>query len=979
MTLHHPANPARPNAKALSPRLLSAMILASVAPGSAWAAAAAAALPAASYEFNTSFLATGTSQVDFSRFAQGNVVLPGTYRADIVVNGTPLGREDVTFKDVDGQTSAMPCLEMATLTRWGVNLDKVARGDGTRSEQEVKAHTLTSDTLCGDIAASIPGAALSFNESTQTLTLSVPQLFMNNAARGYVDPSQWDSGVNAGILGYSFSSSHTTGPYSSTQSYLGLNAGVNLDAWHLRHQGSLSWSSHGRQRYQNIASYVQRDVPSLHAQLRVGDSFTSGQVADSFRVRGVSLATDPRMYPQSQQGYAPTVRGTAESNARVTIRQNGYIIYETTVAPGPFEIDDLFPTGYGGDLEVTVTEADGRKNIFLVPYTAVPQLLRPGMTQFSATAGELQQYGTGTSKPWVAQGTWQHGFNNTLTGFASATTSQGYAQLGGGVAVNTPYGALGLNLAASHTAMSGSSDVHGQSVGITFAKNWTQAGTNLSLGAYRFSSQGYLGLLDAVNVRELNRRGDDFNAYARQRSRLDLSINQKIGGNGQLFVNGSTTDYWGGSGRQTSYSAGYSSSFKSANWSLSVQRIRTQTATYKTPSQLDAETADDIFYGPGHTTLPGTTDNRVMLTVSVPLGTSPKAPSLFSSLSRDTGSNPSKGIQLGVNGVAGNDNNITYGVSANRTIGQGDSKYFNANLGYQGSYANVRGGYSRYNDSNQISASADGGVIVHGGGVSFSQQLGDTIGLIEARDAAGAKVGTGNGVRVDGRGYAVVPYLTPYQLNTVSLDPEGTATDVELKATTQTVAPRLGSVVKLKFETESGRAVVIRASQANGEPLPFGADVLDAQGNAVGVVGQAGKIFARGLIDQGTLTVKWSDAEEGQCRIAYALPPLAKGKRQQVADMVQGTCVSGGQSTHTDKNHSTWDSSLETVPLGPDSHHPDATPATPPSNDGASWLPQPASHTATSWAPDVTRQIKPSLQLNPLFEQSLGLAPGART
>ncbi|MCT6957964.1 fimbria/pilus outer membrane usher protein, partial [Salmonella enterica] len=84
------------------------------------------------------------------------------------------------------------------------------------------------------------------------------------------------------------------------------------------------------------------------------------------------------MLPDSMRGYAPTVRGVAETNAKVTVRQNGVVLYETTVAPGPFTISDLYATGYGGDLAVTVTEADGRVRSFAVPYASVPQLLRPG-------------------------------------------------------------------------------------------------------------------------------------------------------------------------------------------------------------------------------------------------------------------------------------------------------------------------------------------------------------------------------------------------------------------------------------------------------------------------------------------------------------------------------------------------------------------------------------------------------------------------
>ncbi len=111
---------------------------------------------------------------------------------------------------------------------------------------------------------------------------------------------------------------------------------------------------------------------------------------DSVAFRGVQIATDDRMLPESLRGYAPVVRGTAQSNARVTIRQNGQVIYETNVSPGPFEIKDLYATGYGGNLDVTVTEADGRTENFTVPFASVAQSLRPGTTRFSVTAGQLR-------------------------------------------------------------------------------------------------------------------------------------------------------------------------------------------------------------------------------------------------------------------------------------------------------------------------------------------------------------------------------------------------------------------------------------------------------------------------------------------------------------------------------------------------------------------------------------------------------------
>ncbi len=50
--------------------------------------------------------------------------------------------------------------------------------------------------------------------------------------------------------------------------------------------------------------------------------------------RGVQLMSDDEMQPDSMNGFAPIVRGVAHSNAKVTIAQHGYVIYETYVSPG---------------------------------------------------------------------------------------------------------------------------------------------------------------------------------------------------------------------------------------------------------------------------------------------------------------------------------------------------------------------------------------------------------------------------------------------------------------------------------------------------------------------------------------------------------------------------------------------------------------------------------------------------------------------
>ncbi|MCK8653441.1 fimbria/pilus outer membrane usher protein, partial [Ralstonia insidiosa] len=155
------------------------------------------------------------------------------------------------------------------------------------------------------------------------------QIYEQRNARGYVDPSQWDAGTTAATVSYNANAYTNTGGTNYSSGYLGINAAAHSGSWHVYHQGSLNLSSFGGTSYQSAATYLQHDLPAWREQLTAGDLFTSGEMFDSVRVRGVRLATEDRMLPQSLRGFAPVVRGVAETNARVVVRQNGYLIYET--------------------------------------------------------------------------------------------------------------------------------------------------------------------------------------------------------------------------------------------------------------------------------------------------------------------------------------------------------------------------------------------------------------------------------------------------------------------------------------------------------------------------------------------------------------------------------------------------------------------------------------------------------------------------
>ncbi|EOV8198857.1 fimbria/pilus outer membrane usher protein, partial [Shigella sonnei] len=135
-------------------------------------------------------------------------------------------------------------------------------------------------------------------------------------------------------------------------------------AWRLRASGNYNWMTDSGSNYDFKNRYIQRDIASLRSQLILGESYTTGETFDSVSIRGIRLYSDSRMLPPTLASFAPIIHGVANTNAKVTITQGGYKIYETTVPPGAFVIDDLSPSGYGSDLIVTVEESDGSKRTF---------------------------------------------------------------------------------------------------------------------------------------------------------------------------------------------------------------------------------------------------------------------------------------------------------------------------------------------------------------------------------------------------------------------------------------------------------------------------------------------------------------------------------------------------------------------------------------------------------------------------------------
>jgi len=163
--------------------------------------------------------------------------------------------------------------------------------------------------------------------------------------------------------------------------------------------------------------------------------------------------------------------------------------------------------------------------------------------------------------------------------------------------------------------------------------------------------------------------------------------------------------------------------------------------------------------------------------------------------------------------------------------------------------------------------------------MAFSAYQSKTYAVVKAADAGGAHVVGYPNIVLNKQGLALVPNLNPYRINELAIDPKGIDLDVELDATQQRVIPVEGAVVKLNYQTRKGKSLLIRARQADGNVLPYGASVQDEKGNKVSTVSQGGQIYLRLDKEINQLQVSWGDRSAERCQLNLDPDTLASSEK----------------------------------------------------------------------------------------------------
>ncbi|WP_227720632.1 fimbria/pilus outer membrane usher protein [Yersinia proxima] len=797
-----------------------------------------------------------SATTDLSAFETAGQIPAGSYLVTLFVNQVDLGQHQVMFK-ADKQGKVEPELTPAFLHEMGVNTQALPAFVG-----------LPPDVAIDNINELIPEARVRFDFAQQRLELSIPQIAMQANTQGAVDPALWDQGVPALLLNYSANGGRNwqDGQYDGgntvqTNLFASVRGGLNWQAWRLRSDMTYTYNesrggnsdSQNNQQTQFSNTYLQRDIAALRSEILVGESNTENDVFDSIPFRGIKLNSSDDMLPISLRGFAPVISGIAQSNARVTISQNGNVVYQTFVAPGPFRINDLFQTGQGGDLTVTITETDGTVRTQTLALSSLPVMRRPGSLKYELTTGRYNGGITTSSKESdFVLGTLIYGLPYDVTLYGGGLVAQDYASMvaGSGVSLGS-FGALSADITTSSTTLAGQdSRQQGSSYRIRYAKSLLETGTSIDLAAYRYSTRHYYSFSDFNSQGYQLSEGQVPWALERQRSNFQVQLNQQLGSWGSTYLSLQRNDFWGNDKVMNTVSAGYNGSYRGVSYGLaySINRVK------------------------GEGDWPE--DRQLSLNMQVPLNLFSQAQSASRSYARYQMTHNNQGQVQQQAGISGSalDDRLSYSAMQGWSNGNTPSTS-SLNAGYQGSKGMANMGYSYGSQSRSLNMGGNGAVVVHPGGVTLSQMLGSSAAIVSAPGAGGVSVMNGN-VRTDSRGYAVVPYLSNYQNNSISLNPTTLPDDVDITHSSLNVYPTKGAVVMANFATRVGYQALVTLQQGN-QPLPFGALVTvdnasDGKTNT-GIVGDNGQVYLSGLPEKGQLQVKWGSSAEQQCRAVFNL------------------------------------------------------------------------------------------------------------
>ncbi|WP_286636571.1 PefC/AfrB family outer membrane usher protein [Citrobacter sp. Cpo090] len=751
----------------------------------------------ASEKLDMSFI-QGGHNVDKEAWSMlnGNFI-PGRYLVDVIVNGKTYGKQilDVSPNDSDGL-----CLTEEWLNKSNIFISSSYFKEGYDTSRQ-----------CYNLSKGV-STKVELDVPTQTLTFNIPQQGLAEAPENI----EWDYGTSAFRMNYNINA-NTGRNYSSAFGSAALKA--NIGNWVVN---STATSTAGDSGYHSSIDMftATRAIRFLRADLAAGKVNAGDSLLGSSGMYGISLTRNNSMKP-GNLGYTPVFSGIANGPSRVTLSQEGRILYSEIMPAGPFSITDV-SLYTSGDVKMTITGEDGHEHVQVFPMTVMTGLLNPGQHEFSIAGGVADD--NSDLEGGIFSASYGYGLNG-LTLRSGVVLNQDYQGVSAGVVTSLgKLGAVSADGAWSVAKYDTQPSRSGSKTRVAWSKKLESTGTGLRVNWSRTQNDEFTELsgFDPTDIWLKDKKGRHV------RDEWNVGISQPVKGLFSLSASAWQRDYHNYTGKDAGLSGSLSTQVAGVSLNLGA------TASRNTQ---------------------GKEDWAVSASVSVPFTLFDQRYSSSSSVTS------SKGQGVGFSsGVSGSLNDkFSYGINGGRD--SSGSTTSGLNMSYSGDKVSLGGALNHSSDSGTNgSVSLSGSVLAvpAARSVMFSKTISETVAVVGVKDTPGVKVTSGTG-GTDANGNLVVP-LSSYDWNSITIDAGSLPTDTELTTTSKKVVPADKAVVWMPFEPVKVKRYLLQVKQKNGKFVEGGTWARDSRNTPLGFVANNGVLMINAVDTLGDITL-------GTCRI----------------------------------------------------------------------------------------------------------------
>lgn len=763
---------------------------------------------------------------DLSVFRESSIA-PGYYHIDFFINKNRIFNREIEFSLMDNAENKKNLVPLLTADEWyqaGVDIpSELIKKDEKFINISLIEHTVST---------------LDLNRNQYVLTL--PQKYINENRRQLNEVNNWDPGIPATLVNYSFSSFNHRSNGETNDSYYGnIQSQINFDAWRFYNYSTWTRNENGKNKWNTLSNVLSRDIYSLKSELQIGDLYSSSQLFDSVKYRGLKLMTDRLMTPYQNRTYAPSVVGIANSESIITITQNGQVIYKKSVPAGPFNIIDYSPMSSGGNLYINVKESDGSEKNFIVPFSSIASLERKGEMRYSFSTGKYDSHNSGDGT-YLTQAEAYYGLTDYVTLYSGLLVAEKYQSFGLGSGINFgSYGAITADWLYAKSTVNHDNSLNGNAFRVNYSKNIELTNTNVSVVGYRHFDANFLNFNDAMEYKD-----QEYKTNEGLKNEYTMSISQPLFSN-TSSINLNSIIYKYADGKNiSSYNVGFNSSINKINYSI----YYTYYDGYRYNNN-DKNTYD------------------LSMNISIPLTWNENY--VWANYAVSTNNNDQTLHTARLSGTYGEKNQASWDIY--QGYGNKDINYSGGlNGSYKTSSAIVNAGYSYSKNRQNLNYGLSGALVATQYGAVLTPSLQQTNALILTKDTANIEVINGQSVKTNSRGLAIISGMSPYQKNNISIDTKSIPADTEISNNIiSNMIPTKGALILADFDAKKGFKFLLTLETPNNSVIPMGAQA-DIGQTEKQWVSNFNQLYFVADKPQGDIQVSWkSEGKIYHCHAMY--------------------------------------------------------------------------------------------------------------